>query len=372
LTRLFVDEFGEGGSSSDVMGFVRDALPRLIPPIELGQIPRLEETVRAQAGARLGVTVQLQVAARDAEAMAAGDALLVVNRVHEGVGWLASRFAGGGHADHELLADRLRRWLAAVAWPREPLDLVVCGHCNDLQTHPRLTERIFAWEGEPIRSERPGVVRAADLTLVHDRRSGLLELIDRGGAAVVLCSLGGALPNSAWGIPWVLHLLGQPYQIMRPPWTPAALTDGSEAIVFEPRRTHRSLVLTRAKHWVRTAWVRERWLAKSGVERLVAVAEDVRAFGLPPVFFAARRPEPIDARLITQQNIDSALKPLWVDIRNPFCLDLLERTAREGEWLSLTEVLPGAPDLWVELDGRRHVSELQVEMVVTARDPEAS
>jgi hypothetical protein len=171
-------------------------------------------------------------------------------------------------------------------------------------------------------------------------------------------------------VPWVLHLLGQPYQLLRPAWTPTSLTAGSPAVVFEPRRTHGSIVLTRASHWVRTAWVRERWLARSGAERLVAVAEDVAAFGLPATFFAARRPEPLDVRVVSQQSIDSANKPLWVDTRNPFCLDLLERVTREGEWISLTEVLPDRSDLWVELDGRRHVSELQVEMLVTARHPQ--
>jgi hypothetical protein len=99
-----------------------------------------------------------------------------------------------------------------------------------------------------------------------------------------------------------------------------------------------------------------------------AVAEDVHALRLPTVFFAGRRIEPLDVKVVTQQSIDSGYKPLWVDTRNPFCLDLLERVARQGEWISLTEVLPGEPELWVELNGHRHVSELQVEMVVTARD----
>jgi hypothetical protein len=368
LTRLFVQQFGEGGRCTDLMGFVRAAIHHLIEPLELGQRPRLPSPPRAPAGARLGVTVQVQVAAQGSGALAAGDLRLVVNRAHEGVGWLATRFIGRGHPDHEALASRLQSWLVEAAAPREPLDLIVSGHCNDLQTHPRLTRRIFGWEGEPIRPERRDVVRPAELTLLHDPDGGRLELVDRDGTLVAPCSLGGAVPNSSWGIPWVLHLLGQPYQILRPDWVQASLTADSPAVVFEPRRTYKSVVLTRACHWVRAAWVRERWLAKSGAERLVAVAEDVHALRLPTVFFAGRRIEPLDVKVVTQQSIDSGYKPLWVDTRNPFCLDLLERVARQGEWISLTEVLPGEPELWVELNGHRHVSELQVEMVVTARD----
>jgi hypothetical protein len=371
LRRAFVERFGAGGACRDLLGFLRDVAPLVGERVELGARPRLEAPVPAPAGTRLGVTVQMQLAARDTDALAAGEVLLVLNRVHEGVGWLASRFSAGPHADHGALAARLRDWLAVASAPREPVDLVVSGHCNDLQTHPRLTDRIFAWDGEPLLAGRDGVLRPDQLTLVHDRGSDRLELVDERGRLVTLLSLGGALPTSIWGLPFVLHVLSQPFQILRPALAPDELGEQAPEVVFEPRRMHGHLVLTRARWWVRAAWVRERWLAKSGVERLLAVAEDVRAHGLPPVLFASRRVDPLELNLIGAQALESSNKPLWVDTRNPFCLDLLERTAREGEWLCLTEALPSDGDLWVELDGRRHVAELHVEMVITAAEVRA-
>ena len=71
------------------------------------------------------------------------------------------------------------------------------------------------------------------------------------------------------------------------------------------------------------------------------------------------------------RQIESALdarKPLWIDTRNPFCLDLFERIARDVEWVVITEPLPDIDDSWILIQGERHVSEFQIEMMVSAVD----
>jgi hypothetical protein len=72
----------------------------------------------------------------------------------------------------------MRRWLRSVYAPAEPIDVPLSGHCNDLQTHPRLTRRILAWPGEPIRSDRPDVLSVNDVVLRLNAATGLLELLD--------------------------------------------------------------------------------------------------------------------------------------------------------------------------------------------------
>jgi hypothetical protein len=59
-------------------------------------------------------------------------------------------------------------------------------------------------------------------------------------------------------------------------------------------------------------------------------------------------------------------KPLWIDIENPFSLALMEKFASNNEWLSLTEALPSPDEQWLDIDGDKHVTELQIEMNIKA------
>ena len=101
------------------------------------------------------------------------------------------------------------------------------------------------------------------------------------------------------------------------------------------------------------------------VRELLAVAEECRAHGIPECFFARAHKQ------LEPAQMDSALdarKPLWIDTRNPFCLELFERIARDVEWVVITEALPDIDHSWVLVRGERHVSEFQVEMGVSTAD----
>jgi hypothetical protein len=118
---------------------------------------------------------------------------------------------------------------------------------------------------------------------------------------------------------------------------------------------------TRDTWWVKTSRVRERWLARTGARRLLDVARDRQALGLPGRFFVSPAvPPSMEVRAIP----DDVLKPLWVDVTNPFSLDLVERTIGWSEWLVMTDVFPDADGMWARIDGERHVSELAVEVLV--------
>ena len=157
------------------------------------------------------MTAYVQVVAPDVASAAAGDAMVVVNRVFEGVGWLTARHASGSHPDHRRLCARLQGWLAESVAPREPVDLMIGGECNDLQAHTRLTSRVFAWPGEPLLRERTGILRPESVALHHNATTGFLELTEGDERPVALVYLGSILPSPAWGISYGLTVLAQPH-----------------------------------------------------------------------------------------------------------------------------------------------------------------
>jgi hypothetical protein len=101
------------------------------------------------------------------------------------------------------------------------------------------------------------------------------------------------------------------------------------------------LVLSRARWSIRASRLRNVWFRHAGAQRLLAVAEECRNHGIPERFFARAHKQ------IEPAQIDGALdarKPLWIDTRNPFCLELFERIARDVEWVVITEPLPDIDD----------------------------
>ena len=57
-------------------------------------------------------------------------------------------------------------------------------------------------------------------------------------------------------------------------------------------------------------------------------------------------------------------KPVWVDLRNPICLDMLESIARDADWITFTEMLPAHDEMFVSRDGYAHASEIMIEMTM--------
>jgi Lantibiotic dehydratase, N terminus len=366
LRDAFVHIHGVGGTCHDLVGFMMKVGDKLVPVPEMGASAASmrpdRELVTAAHGATLGVTAYVQVAAADPMAAAAGDALIVVNRVFEGVGWLTARFAAGAHADHGRLRAQVREWLAESVAPCEPVDLIVGGECNDLQAHPQLTSRVFGWPGEPLLRSRAGVLRAETVSLHHNTATGFLELTDAHMQPIALVYLGSVLPSPTWGIPYALTVLAQPHYIRRPDFSRSSARSSAE-VVYSPRRTEGHLVLMRARWFIRASRLKTFWFSHTGARRLLAAAEECQAYGIPECFFATAHKQIEPTQMVSALD---ARKPLWIDTRNPFCLELFERIARDVEWVILTEALPGIDQSWAVIGGEQHVSELQVEMMVSA------
>ncbi len=114
-----------------------------------------------------------------------------------------------------------------------------------------------------------------------------------------------------------------------------SLSDGLDA---GPRRTLGGLVVQRA-HWK---------LPRVATEQLDVPelrAEFREAHGLPRRVFV-RSPQEV--------------KPLYIDFEAPVLVELLARLARQAEWLSFSEMLPGPEGLWLrDAAGQRFVCELR-------------
>jgi hypothetical protein len=361
---VFVEKCGVGGKCPDLLAFIMETADALMPSFDFGGVSAQADakgpgTVRK--GERLGVTAYLQLIPDRASEE---PRRAVVNRVFEGLGWLTARFARGEHPDLRRLQERLREWVRNAFEPCEPVDLMIGGECNDLQAHPRLTERICAWPCEPFVPGRRGVIHVSDISMRHNPETDLLEFADADGKPIRPVYLGSVLPTPTWGLQYVMTVLSQPFYIKRPNIVTAPV-DKAVNVELRPGRTEGRLMLTRATWWVRTAYLKRHWYARSGARRLADVEEECLAYRIPRRFYVT--PHVSSRGPVRSDRLDRS-KPLWVDRANPWCLDVLERAIAGTEWALFTEAVPDLGELWQEPNGEQRMTEFQLELVVTAGD----
>jgi hypothetical protein len=361
LLNYFVEEYGAGGHCDNLLEFMLKYGDKLIDSQEYGNALREGDTLRSPIGMRTGVTAQVDIAFDPNSRQP----LMIVNKVYDRTGWLTARFAFGEESGQTFLRASMREWLKHVCGNCEPVDLVVNGECNDLQAHPRLTERVLRWHGESVIDAGSGVITPDQLRLRHNQDSGILELFDAAGKAISLVYLGSTVPSPSWGIPFALSILTQPYRLMRPGFAPPTEPD-SEEIVFKARQQFGQLVLSRAVWWVRSDYLLREWFADAGAARLIKIQRECERVGFPAIMFAQAFPMSSVQTTIPIDILNSDRKPMWIDTRAPFCLSMLHRIAQRNKWIALTEMLPAPHDHWLMVNGERHVCEMQLEMIITA------
>jgi hypothetical protein len=356
----FIERFGEGGQCDNVAEFLTDIGNKLVEITEYGSAVKQQKSERPPQGSQLGVTVQVQLVSPKNDSQAP---LIVVNRVFDRPGWLASRFCFGESSEQQFLRENVTDWIEALCPDSEPVDLLINGQNNDLQTHPKLTKRAMCWPSQPRPGSEQDILNVDDLIIRHDADSGLLKLFE-GDKPINLMYLGSTFPTVAWGISYVLTILTQPFSIGRPNFKPPVLSN-AEDVIHKPRIEHDKVILSRAFSWVRSEHLMNKWFNNKGIQQLLDIKRDCIDKGLPTTFFAKPYNAPGDSGSISHKALHADRKPLWVDINNPFSLTMLERIAQKNTWLSFTEALPGPEELWLNVDGNDHVSELQIEMQIT-------
>jgi hypothetical protein len=288
----------------------------------------------------------------DAEEPARGnDVVAVINRMNGGCGWLSARHATGDHPFHEALREALRAWLVAISTPAEPIAILLSGDCNPLQAHPRLTDRVLMCPLEPCLAE--GALTLRDVWLRYNARAGQIEMF-AGKTAVAPMYLGTTFPNPAWGPTYWLTVLAAPWCLR--PFDPAHCEEIAPGVSYSPRRVAGRVVVARALWLMSSERLQQVWFQHDGSMRTADVAMDCAKLSIPRLFFAR-------ASQSSGHGKARVRKPMWVDSRNPFMLDLLRGLLQSSEYLSITEALPDRPR-WPALAGVPHVAELHVELAL--------
>jgi hypothetical protein len=350
MRAVFLERFGANGRCGDVLRFLSSLNDGLGGPEGPMRRPRERRDPR-EGPDSVAATALVQVAAADAEALARGEALAVVNQVLPGAGWLSARHAAGDAPGQEALRRSLRAWLRAAHAPLEPVDLSYCGDCNPLQAHPLVTDRVLWWPSEPLGAACP--LPLAETELIADER-GHLCLVDGDGKGVAPVYLGGTLPHHSWGPVFWLTVLGQRGHVDL--FADGMPAPSREPVSHQPRRTVGRVVLDRAR-WTVQAEVLRRWAGGQGAARLRSFGGERRAHQIPRFFYATR----LSLELLASSD---ARKPLWIDAMNPLCLDMLSALASTSEALSLVEALPDVASTWMRMAGKRHVTEYLLELLL--------
>ncbi|WP_041528158.1 hypothetical protein [Paracoccus aminophilus] len=360
LVRAFLEVYGPDGTCDDVVSFLLAVVGQLIDLPEFGARTDQAMPEPAPPGVRVPVTAHAQIALQSGS-----EARLVINRMFDGAGWLATRFTHGTLDQQTRLTQGLRNWSRHIAGAGEPVEMPVSSHCSDLQAHRKITDRILDWPGEPTTRPADQLIRADDLRLRHDSETGFLRLVDRQGQAIDLQYLGNTLPTATWGVRYALSVLTRPFTLARPRLAPQDL-DAKPAIFARPGVTHGRVVLRRDAWWVRASHVLEHWLEGTPAAQLRAVRRDCDRHALPRQLFAqAHVPERRNS-LIMQDMMDVNRKPIWLDLANPFWLAMLGRIARKSDWIVLSRAQPGPEELWFRIGDQPHATELHLEMTITA------
>jgi hypothetical protein len=351
----FQERFGAGGTCHDVVAFIMDLLSRssLIRPD--GQ-PNVADDLPAWRDGRLVVGATVFAQPIDGPP---GSPCAVVNKILNGSGWLAARFADLPLPDGQPMAEPLAAWLKGSDTGFEPVDLWSRGDLHGLQAHPPLTDRVLHWPLEPCRPDTGNVVELDRCTLHHDPEAGLLCLRDAAGQSIAPRYL-GSVADLALGPARMLLCLLRPLTYFAAADVPPARR---HATMMEDRTVDRGVVLRRRRWWLRNSYLMERWFAASGAVGLRDVLRDRERLTMPPRLFIRPYVPPEWDRLAA---LGTQRKPLFVDTRSPLSLNMVEAMAQRSNWLIAEEMLPDGDQLTVVASDGRHVSELQLEMSIRA------
>ncbi|MFG2195878.1 hypothetical protein [Streptomyces sp. NPDC048639] len=365
MVETFVARYGAGGVCSDVYGFCGE-LERSGWPYTLGleRSGASGDAVRpGRSSCRPSVSVLCQVVA---DGGPGGEPVLVANQLSTGTGGLLARFhrlfddaGGGGGADGDGregesgedgesgegredgesgesgLGDRLRAWLRTLYPQARLLEFVPARDANPLQADSTGLLPALHWP-TATRQWGPGTA-VEELTLVHDRSRGALELRAPDGAVVAPVYLGTVPQHLIAGPMRALTVLADPWQV--PVDLADAAVPGGLAAAGRtghlPRRTVAGVVVRRARWRVHAAKVPRRDSGEGLADFLERMDRWRGERGLPAEAY-------VRAEADVPQRDDRTRKPLWLALASPIGLEALAHLATSAgtHRLVFSECLP--------------------------------
>ncbi|MBD2760640.1 lantibiotic dehydratase [Yimella sp. cx-573] len=327
LVDAMVEQFGPGGRTADVPGFLMrlaldsDNMPALDRASMADQ--EIRGTISERAILPVGRTSSpptmaalYQVAAADSAAIADGRFTLVVNQFNPGAGGLLARFSG-------LLGDDLRQPLREhirACWPDTHVrELVLWTELNTAQSRsagliPALTTSSEVADTTPL--------DLAQVHLVHDAHNGTVELRDASTDQPVGLPYLGLVPPHMFppyarllavlADPWIN---GSPYSDYVLPY--ALRAERQDEVVHIARRQYGRLLCGRQAWVVPTDLLPLPEQGESDVDLVRRVDAFRRRYQLPTEVFVHQLAPASGTAGSTDR------KPMWIDLSAPTCVNAL-------------------------------------------------
>lgn len=287
--------------------------------LSAADLPRVDDAVFPHRYALLDV----MLAARNAEALARGEYLAVLSRLHHHLlvwSWLFCF-----HPDRASLERDLRIELAAPAYaPLAALEVT------------RRNKAFYDFPGPVVEyqmhstSSKHDTISVSDLVVVEDR--GRLCLRRRSDGQLVELYL--PLADLTTYAPAAIFA--------RPPLVQIPLPRGGHS----PRIQIEDAVVLRER-WALDAAALAPHSQAAGFERMVELWRVKRHWGLPRFAFA---------------RVPSERKPFLVDFHSALSLELLDHFCAHDPYVEFTEMLPGPDELWLTDPDGHHCCELRMNV----------
>jgi len=366
LRDKFIEQYGAGGVCDNVPHFIMTAW-RKVHELLPGRNNNSAAKAIDQPGDRFAgvprehisvpLTLFVQIVGCNLEALDNGEPKIVLNLAYNRIGWQTVRWCDHSGATAGSLQKQIRGWLKYASAPKIPLSIAVSSESCTLQAHPRCTDRMLVVDGTLSMDD----FQLSDLMLRHNPQSNLLETTTKDHLPVQTHYLGALNPTFDWGPRYLAILMGEPFEVIRPPLSRVINVDDLAPVRHQERVEECGCILIRETWWVKSSELLRRINQSSTVDRLIAARDFCDEFNIPRHVYAKGQ--------ISSWTINGPTKvrkPVWLDFQNVACLDDIGDIIKQVDWIILMEALPGPGENVLQIDGREHVSEFVFEAVFSA------
>jgi uncharacterized protein (UPF0335 family) len=295
------------------------------------------------------VCAYFQICADHYEDVLQGRYLLVVNKIHTGIGNVLARF-------QPLLFPRssenpLKDWVEGLFPSSRTAEWAMGGDWSNLQEHFRVLPDTVDWIGEMKYGSTAHQMKRMQIT--HCPATDTLVIKNEAGDVMTPVYLGTVPQYLIQGPGKILLSLVNPWLIDAPfginprPWERIEDTD---EILFLPRIQVGRIVLKRAQWIISTKWLSSLIKSEREWECMKNMQKFLDKYKMPVEMFL----HIVDTRGTMQRS-----KPIWLHFHNPHSLEILKKILHQDcGHLILTEALPSHQTGWItNKDGKKVVSE---------------
>jgi hypothetical protein len=295
---------------------------------------------------------------------------LVINHIYAGFTLMFSRFAHCFTADQQLAVTRTLRETLAKLQPAGAVFAELKGgyDATNLNLHPGVTAYELVCPGELNARPQAEQIPLEDLIVQDNLQAGRLELYSkRLGKTVIPVYLGFLQPAILPEIQQILLNFSYFTMAGMDLWKGTQIAEPDAKFVHYPRLRYKQLVLDRETWQVHSSLIPQREKGQSEADFVLALARWRHELHLPERAFVTVAPGTNPENEAGTKSAPplpfQSRKPLYLDFRNLFSLQLLEGIAHHpNAFLRFTEMLPDVEQLWFKHEDQSYVSEFGLEL----------